>query len=82
MNKKEFEEKFVITLKAFGLVDGEHDYVYSQSNELWQWIEQYAKEARVNENEYWRTKLNSFQRSSKGIERQEFFNRIKELKDD
>ena len=47
MNKKEFEEKFPVSLFQTGLN-------YPQANRLkqiiWQWIEQYAKEARIDEN--------------------------------
>ncbi len=70
MNKKEFEEKF-------------WDFDYDIPKEtatlkmLWQWIEQYGKEARINENEKWE-KRSKYDR----MYMVDFENRIKELKDD
>ena len=66
MSKKEFEEKFFYD----DIVD---------KDELWQWIEAHAKQARVDENEYW------YKKKTEGMplvtDPSEFTDRIKELND-
>ena len=77
MNKKEFEEKYVVDFDGWKRMK-----TAVAPDELWQWIEQQIKEARVDENEYWIDiikKHGTWSQTSMGFTINDFADRIKGL---
>ena len=69
MNKKEFEEKFVIA---------QGQLIWEKYSIVWQWVEQYGKDQRIDE-----LRREDLSESCRFNELQTYINnRIKELKDD
>ena len=81
MNKKEFEEKFTVEYSAH-YKEHKRKYIITStlSDELWQWIEQQIKDARIDENQKHIDYLIERNREGNFIILQGYFeNRIKEL---
>jgi len=76
MNKQEFYKKYTVKIRY-------HDELTTielkdiDPDELWQWIEQYAKQQRVNENRMWEEWITVC--GGKPITLKDIENRIKEL---
>jgi len=82
MSQKEFYEKHTKTEN--GMYPGQQDVACSVTTppiQLWQWIEQQIKQARVDENERWIKFLNTLPTNEvlRSVLKSDFRKRIKEL---
>jgi len=82
MSRKEFYEKHTKTEN--GMYPGQQDVACSVTTppiQLWQWIEQQIKQARVDENERWIKFLNTLPTNEvlRSVLKSDFRKRIKEL---
>ena len=82
MSREEFYEKHTKTEN--GMYPGQQDVACSVTTppiQLWQWIEQQIKQARVDENERWIKFLNTLPTNEvlRSVLKSDFRKRIKEL---
>ena len=80
MSRKEFYEKHTKTEN--GMYPGQQDVACSVTTppiQLWQWIEQQIKQAKVDENERWKRLAYILPKNADGFYEGDFDNRIKEL---
>ena len=74
MTKKEFEEQFCDIVCPFDLA------IKGDVDELWQWIEQQIKQARIDECHYWEKEFRTSNYPNRRKIQIHFRDRIKQLR--